>query len=457
MSRKLMTALVLTTILVAMVLPFSSALAQEKPVVITWFIGLGAGGQPQHVEAQNAVVEAFNASHDDIKLEHIVVENEVATDTLATLIASGDAPDIIGPVGIAGAAAFEGSFLDLDPIIEELDYDLSRWPEALVDFYRDPEQGLTGLPFATFSSFIFYNRDMFDVAGVAYPPQAFGEPYADGDPWDVDKLREIAMLLTLDANGNNATSPDFDSANIVQFGYSPIWWNDDIRSGVTSPFGAGSFYDPETGKAVMPENWREGIKWLYNAWHTDHFAPNYEYNQSDMLSAGNGFDANAVAMGYSHLWYTCCLTNVPNWDIAVVPSYKGTYTSKLHADTFKILKYTEHPKEAFAVLDYLVAGPAMPDLLQVYGAFPSDPAFSESFLAALDERFPWGVNWQVALDSFNYPDNPSHEGNMPNYREALVAVRNWTINMEATPGLDVDAEIEALLATLQPIFDAAQQ
>lgn len=170
MSRKLMTALVLTTILVAMVLPFSSALAQEEPVVITWFIGLGAGGQPQHVEAQNAVVEAFNASHDDIKLEHIVVENEVATDTLATLIASGDAPDIIGPVGIAGAAAFEGSFLDLDPIIEELDYDLSRWPEALVDFYRDPEQGLTGLPFATFSSFIFYNRDMFDVAGVAYPP-----------------------------------------------------------------------------------------------------------------------------------------------------------------------------------------------------------------------------------------------------------------------------------------------
>ncbi len=46
---------------------------------------------------------------------------------------------------------------------------------------------------------------------------------------------------------------------------------------------------------------------------------------------------------------------------------------------------------------------------------------------------------------------------MPNYTEgALVAVRNWTINMEATPGLDVDAEIETLLATLQPIFDAAK-
>ncbi len=63
-----------------------------------------------------------------------------------------------------------------------------------------------------------------------------------------DKLREIAMLLTLDANGNNAAGPDFDPANIVQFGYSPIWWNDDIRSGVTSPFGAGSFLPSRQGK-----------------------------------------------------------------------------------------------------------------------------------------------------------------------------------------------------------------
>ena len=86
MSRKLAIAFVLVAILAGMALPFSSVMAQgTEPVVITWFIGLGAGGQPQHVEAQNAVVEAFNASHQDIKLEHIVVENEVATDTLATL------------------------------------------------------------------------------------------------------------------------------------------------------------------------------------------------------------------------------------------------------------------------------------------------------------------------------------------------------------------------------------
>src|SRR5690606_25985985 len=179
----------------------------------------------------------------------------------------------------------------------------------------------------------------------------------------------------LDANGNNATSADFDAANIVQFGFAPQWWGDDIRSAVTSPFGAGSFYDAETGKAVMPENWAAGIRWLSQGWHTDHFVPDYNYQQSDMLLAGNVFNSNKVAMAYSHLWYTCCLLDVPNWDIAVVPSYEGTYTAKLHVDTFRILKYTEHPLEAFTVLDELVAGEAMPKLLTVYGAMPADEAY----------------------------------------------------------------------------------
>jgi multiple sugar transport system substrate-binding protein len=455
MSRKLAIAFVLVAILAAMALPFSPVLAQAQPVVITWFIGLGAGGQPEHRALQDEIVAAFNATHDDIELEHVVVDFDASRDTLSTLIAAGDAPDIIGPVGIGGSNDYAGSFLDLDPIIEELDYDLGRWAPSLIDFYRDPVEGLTGLPFATFPSFVYFNRDLFDAAGVDYPPQTFDEPYADGDPWDVNKLREIAMLLTLDANGNNATSPDFDAANIVQFGYAPQWWGDDIRSAVTSPFGAGTFFDAETGQAVMPENWREGIKWLYQGWHTDRFIPDYAYNQSDLLLGGNVFNSNRVAMAYSHLWYTCCLGDVPNWDIAVVPSFNDTYTSKLHADTFRILKYTEHPVEAFKVLDYLVAGEAMPRLLQVYGAAPSDEVYLQPFLTALDGRFAQGVNWDVVLESANYPDNPSHEGWMPNYMEAVVAIKNWSLNVWATPGLDIDAEMEALLATLQPIFDAA--
>jgi multiple sugar transport system substrate-binding protein len=271
----------------------------------------------------------------------------------------------------------------------------------------------------------------------------------------VDKLREVSMLLTLDANGNNATSADFDPENIVQFGFAPQWWGDDIRSAVTSPFGAGTFYNAETGEAFMPDNWREGIKWIYAGWHEDHFMPNYDYQQSDMLLAGNVFNSGNVAMSYSHLWYTCCLLDVPNWDIAVVPAYEGNYTAKMHADTFRILEYTENPVEAFQVLDYLVAGPAMPELLTAYAATPADEVFLQPFLDNLDNTFTQGVNWDVVLESASYPDNPNHESWLPNYSESVVAIQNWSLHMQATPGLDVDAEIDNLLATLQGIFDAA--
>jgi ABC-type glycerol-3-phosphate transport system substrate-binding protein len=75
---------------------------------------------------------------------------------------------------------------------------------------------------------IYYNVDIFDAAGVDYPPAKFGDPYADGQPWDYNKVVEISKLLTLDANGNDANSPSFDPTNIKQFGWSDWDWRSPI-------------------------------------------------------------------------------------------------------------------------------------------------------------------------------------------------------------------------------------
>lgn len=44
-----------------------------------------------------------------------------------------------------------------------------------------------------------------------------GQPY-----WNIHRLAEIAQILTVDANGNDATSPDFDPENIVQTGFPTL-------------------------------------------------------------------------------------------------------------------------------------------------------------------------------------------------------------------------------------------
>jgi multiple sugar transport system substrate-binding protein len=428
--------------------------AGEK-VQVRWFVGLGTGANPDQIPQEDEVVARFNETHDNIELVVEYVTNEQAPDQLKTQIAAGNAPDIIGPVGQSGVNEFEGSFMDLTEYIESTGYDLGVYDPGSVDFYRVAD-GMYGIPFAVFPSFIYYNRDLFDEAGLEYPPHQYGEPYADGDPWTVEKLEEIAMLLTVDVNGNDATMDGFDPDNIAQFGYVTQWNNNDIRSQCAALFGADTLVDDD-GNAVISDRWRDCVQWYYAGMHEKHFMPDLTYDQSDLLGAGNPFDSGNVAMAHSHLWYICCNNSVENWDIAAVPAWndEGDVTSKLHADTFRIFDSTEHPDEAFYVLAWLT-NEGSADLTQIYGALPARLDQQDAFFEGLDERFPQGVDWQVVVDSLPYPDVPGHEWNMPNYSQAVDRLQAFGTLYAAEAGLDLDAEIDQLIADLQVIFDQAE-
>ena len=310
-------------------------------------------------------------------------------------------------------------------------------------------EGLIGLPFGVFPSFFFYNRELFDEAGLDYPPHAYGDAYADGDTWDYNKVEELGMILTVDANGNDATSPDFDPENIIQFGYLTQWT--DAR-GIATQFGAGNFVGSD-GQAQVPDHWRDGLTWYYEGMWDKHFIPTQAYMDSEVLSTPNPFASGNLAMAQIHLWMTCCLGDMAaEWDIAAMPDYNGTVTAKLHADTFRILDDTEHPEAAFEVLTYLI-GEGSADLLQVYGGMPARPADTDAFFAGLEEQYSQGVDWQVALDSLNYPDNPSHEGNMPNFNKADDRLGAFQSLIQTEGDLDMDAELETLIEELQAIFD----
>ena len=64
---------------------------------------------------------------------------------------------------------------------------------------------------------------------AAYPPHEVGDQY-EGKEWTWATVRELAMKLTVDANGNDATSADFDPANIVQCGLDAQLTENDPRA-----------------------------------------------------------------------------------------------------------------------------------------------------------------------------------------------------------------------------------
>ena len=131
---------------------------------------------PSRSPIQEEVVDDFNASQDKIELVLEIVPYDSARDTLSTQIASGAGPDIVGPVGWGGSNDFYGQWLDIGPAIEDTRFDTSIFDPALVKFYQT-EEGQVGLPFAVFPGAMYFVPAMFDEAGLAYPPQKYGEKY----------------------------------------------------------------------------------------------------------------------------------------------------------------------------------------------------------------------------------------------------------------------------------------
>jgi multiple sugar transport system substrate-binding protein len=450
---------------VILVMSFSTASAQGR-TRIRWFVGLGAGTDAPVIALQEEFVAEFNASQDEIELVLEVVDNAQAYDVLTTQIAAGNAPDIVGPMGIRGRASFPGVWLDLTELIETTEYDLSDFDPALVDFYYLEGEGQLGLPFAVFPYFLIYNKAIFDEAGAPYPPANYGDPYIDWNgeerEWNTETLRDLAMYLTVDANGNDATMDEFDPESIVQFGYGTS--HTDMRGELTL-FGSGNFVDAD-GNAQIPDTWREGAEWMYNSMWVEYFTPNGIYRNSDIMGGGSGnwFDSGNLAMASIHMWYmgwgTASLDGAGvEWDLAPIPAHNDVVTAKLHTDTFGILSSTANPEAAFTVLAHFL-GEDSEKLTSIYGGLPGRISLQEGFYDRFQEGLGFGdrdINWDVAIQGLSFPDNPNHEEGMPSFLESSDRyAETWNLILQ-NGELDVNEQLDILRTDLQAIFDAASR
>jgi multiple sugar transport system substrate-binding protein len=434
----------------------SMGLAQRTKVV--WFVGLGTGSSADQIPIEKAVVERYNKSQDKIELVMEVVDNAQAQATLATRLAAGNPPDFVGPVGTTGYAAFKGQWADMAPFIAKYKPDLSDMDPALLKVYASGIGGTTreGIPYAVFPSFIYYNKDLFDEAGIPYPPTKFGELY-QGKPWDWNALRGIAMKLTLDDAGKDATEAGFNPKKVVQFGFVNQWNTDPRAMGTT--FGAASI-DDEKGNVAIPPNWIAAWKWNQDAIWKDRFMPSREEMDQEVFGKGNNFNSGKFAMGYTHLWYQCCLegganAKVKKWGVAVIPSYNGKYTAKLHADTFRILKASKNQDAAFQAMWWLQQ---QVDLFKTYGAFPAAAKLQDDYIAAVNKKYALNaqINWQTIKDSLKYADIPNHEEWMPNFIKSNDVIRKLETQLLADPNFDLTKGVAALKTELQTTFNQAR-
>jgi multiple sugar transport system substrate-binding protein len=445
----------------------SSSSSEAPAGKIRWFVGLGTGTQPDQIAVQEEVVADFNASQDAIELVLEVVPFDAAKDTLSTQIAAGAAPDIIGPVGWGGSNAFFGQWLDLGPYIEESGFDTSVFDPALVSFYQT-EEGQVGLPFAVFPAALFYVPAYFDEAGLNYPPATYGEAYVmpDGSEveWNWDTVATVARLLTVDTNGNDSTSADFDRDNLVQVGFATQWQTHVAYQG-SYIAGAAQMYSgdaPGSYESTLPDSWKTANQWVYDGMYGEQpFMATGPLQAAPEFGNGNLFNTGKAAMAVTPIWYTCCLADFAaaglEFQAGALPvGADGQVHGRVDADTFRIWKGTQHPAEAFTVLSYLI-GDGADKLLPIYGAMPAIDSKTEAFFAKKTEDYPFVTpeTWAVFQAGLAYPDNPSAEQYQPNWSEAWARQQTFFDLLLNTPPdqLDFDGEWQKMVDDLNTIYN----
>src|SRR5271157_280500 len=94
---------------------------------ITWFVGLGGGTDPAVIPQEKAWVDKYNKSQTYACLILQVVHNPESYDALRAMIAAGDPPDIVGPVGKLGRENFRGGWADITPLAAANSFSLAGY------------------------------------------------------------------------------------------------------------------------------------------------------------------------------------------------------------------------------------------------------------------------------------------------------------------------------------------
>lgn len=261
--------------------------------------------------------------------------------------------------------------LDLSDAIEEKEIDMGSFPEELVTLYQDGDGKQVGMPKDMDTTALWYNKTMFDEAGIAYPDST----------WTWDMFRDAAQKLTKD-DGSQYGAVFKPSANQESY-YNLIY---DWGGYVISEDGKTSGWDdPKTIEAM------QYIEQL----NADGSMPDYttvaENDPIALLQSGK------VAMAMLGSWHLSSMADneyaLENLDCAVLPGYEGTSISIFNGLAWSASANTDKPDEAKELITWLGSGEAQKMQADLGVTMSAYEGVSDGF-AAYYENF----NVQAYLD-----------------------------------------------------------
>lgn len=293
-------------------------------------------GSAEEGSTTQKVADKFNASQDRIEVEVVAIPWENYMTKLNTMATAGQLPDT-GMLKEDGVIQWsqEGMLADVSAMYEGSD---SKPLDSLAYKYNGKTVAYAS---ANEILLLYYNKDMFDAANVAYPPASLDRA------WTWEDFVETAKKLTLDKNGKHPSDEGFDSQSITQYGcmVENLPWQ--LETWALS--NGGGFYSNDGTEVRIGEDASiDAIQKVADLCLKEYVAP---------LSVGQTDDgiprsiiAGTVAMSTNGAWNVgTCLNTAKeeglNYGVAVLPYMKEKITLNTGGANV-VFSQTKHQKEA---------------------------------------------------------------------------------------------------------------
>lgn len=309
---------------------------------------------------------------------------------IQTSMVAGNAPDVFtNHLAQYPTFAANDQLVDIQPLVEQDGIDLDVYLTGLADLWtRDGAR--FGLPKDWDTIAVIYNKEKLDAAGVTVEEIN----NATWNPEDGGTFEEIIAKLTIDANGNNALSPDFDPSDVVEYGYIPLPYSDSGGAyGQTqwSHFAASTgwvFNDGLYDNKYYYEDQRfiDTINWMQDAVVEKSYSPPFE----EIASLGGNalFTSGTGAITHDGSWMIGTYTGNADFEVgfARLPLGPEGRKSMFNGLADSIWVGTEHVDESWAWLKYLASADCANTVGEAGVVFPAQEEAVDRALNAYAER-----------------------------------------------------------------------
>ncbi len=287
--------------------------APEKGKQVSFMIS----GEPAEVAAYQALVDAFQAKYPQIHIDLRSVANSGDyMKQLVTAFSAGAQPDVmllnhrrLAQFAAQGGLEVLGAYLDKSQGLHAADL----YPQALEAYTWDGKTWC--IPQNVSSLVVYYNRALFDAAGVAYPAAG----------WTWENFLAAARALTRDLDGDGKTDQYGVGVSAELMRLAPFIWQN-----------GGELLDDAATPTKLALDTPEALaafQWFVDLQVKEHVAPDASAEQAQGSEAR--FENGSLGMFFNSRRTVTTFRTIAalDWDVAPLPQ-GVTAASILHSDGY---------------------------------------------------------------------------------------------------------------------------